>query len=369
MTGSDSLCGACKFLRRKCVTSCVFAPYFCDEHGPDRFAAIHKVYGVSNVSKLLSDLSACERADAVSSIVYEAQARIRDPIYGCVSLISVLQQQVFSLQTQIANLQAQDIHNRFQLSINTYKFDQFSMYENNQINSILNEGERSFSSFQEDSENDVADNVNDTANTENDEMREISITKKLKIFQGNELSSAMVMNDKKRRRLEGRPKNGPIQLSIEEVEEQFGKTMEEAADALGVSRCTLRRWWNKHTELCRKPWQGPKQMKGSKTDENVMNRALIQGPSDGNINQNMVTIKAEYAGEKIVFRLPILQVGTFATLKNEISTEFELSPDSYKLKYLDENEDLIRLSSDKDINYCIQNLRTKVVRVVVLTSP
>ncbi|XP_019427349.1 PREDICTED: LOB domain-containing protein 29-like isoform X2 [Lupinus angustifolius] len=53
---SGSPCGACKFLRRKCVKGCVFAPYFCHEQGATHFAAIHKVFGASNVSKLLTHL-------------------------------------------------------------------------------------------------------------------------------------------------------------------------------------------------------------------------------------------------------------------------------------------------------------------------
>ncbi|KAJ0015094.1 hypothetical protein Pint_20680 [Pistacia integerrima] len=46
-------CGACKFLRRKCVSGCIFAPYFGTDQGAARFAAVHKVFGASNVSKLL----------------------------------------------------------------------------------------------------------------------------------------------------------------------------------------------------------------------------------------------------------------------------------------------------------------------------
>lgn len=42
------------------------------------------------------------RGDAVSSMVYEADARVRDPVYGCVGAISSLQQQVAHLQTQLA---------------------------------------------------------------------------------------------------------------------------------------------------------------------------------------------------------------------------------------------------------------------------
>ncbi|KAE8660698.1 LOB domain-containing protein 29 [Hibiscus syriacus] len=104
MTGSGSPCGACKFLRRKCVRGCVFAPYFCHEQGATHFAAIHKVFGASNVSKLLAHLPVNDRFEAALTISYEAQARVQDPIYGCVSHIFALQQQVVNLQAQLASL-------------------------------------------------------------------------------------------------------------------------------------------------------------------------------------------------------------------------------------------------------------------------
>jgi hypothetical protein len=91
---SGSPCGACKFLRRKCVPGCIFAPYFDSEHGTTHFAAVHKVFGASNVSKLLLGIPINRRLDAAVSLCYEAQARLRDPIYGCVGHIFALQQQV-----------------------------------------------------------------------------------------------------------------------------------------------------------------------------------------------------------------------------------------------------------------------------------
>ncbi|PIA45329.1 hypothetical protein AQUCO_01700693v1 [Aquilegia coerulea] len=104
MAGFGSPCGACKFLRRKCVRGCVFAPYFCHEQGATHFAAIHKVFGASNVSKLLTHLPITDRNEAAVTISYEAQARVQDPIYGCVSHIFALQQQVVNLQAQLASL-------------------------------------------------------------------------------------------------------------------------------------------------------------------------------------------------------------------------------------------------------------------------
>ncbi|KAL6499543.1 hypothetical protein OROGR_027453 [Orobanche gracilis] len=106
-TGTGSPCGACKFLRRKCAADCIFAPYFSSEQGPARFAAIHKVFGASNVSKLLLHVPLTDRCEAVVTIAYEAQARIRDPVYGCVSHIFALQQQVAYLQAQLMQVKSQ----------------------------------------------------------------------------------------------------------------------------------------------------------------------------------------------------------------------------------------------------------------------
>ncbi|KAK1620845.1 hypothetical protein QYE76_026362 [Lolium multiflorum] len=105
--GAGSPCGACKFLRRRCVQECVFAPYFSTDQGAARFAAIHKVFGASNAAKLLAHLPAADRCEAVVTITYEAQSRLRDPVYGCVAQIFALQQQVAILQAQLMQAKAQ----------------------------------------------------------------------------------------------------------------------------------------------------------------------------------------------------------------------------------------------------------------------
>lgn len=45
-------CAACKLLRRRCAQECPFSPYF-SPHEPQKFASVHKVFGASNVSKML----------------------------------------------------------------------------------------------------------------------------------------------------------------------------------------------------------------------------------------------------------------------------------------------------------------------------
>ncbi|KAE8718708.1 LOB domain-containing protein 20 [Hibiscus syriacus] len=109
-------CGACKFLRRKCIGGCIFAPHFGSDQGAAKFAAVHKVFGASNVSKLLLHIPVNRRHDAVITISYEAQARLSDPVYGCISTILSLQQQVASLQAELAMVQSQLINSRFAMA-------------------------------------------------------------------------------------------------------------------------------------------------------------------------------------------------------------------------------------------------------------
>ncbi|KAF8642747.1 hypothetical protein HU200_067128 [Digitaria exilis] len=99
--GTGSPCAACKFLRRKCQPDCVFAPYFPPDN-PQKFVHVHRVFGASNVTKLLNELHPFQREDAVNSLAYEADMRLRDPVYGCVGVISILQHNLRQLQQDLA---------------------------------------------------------------------------------------------------------------------------------------------------------------------------------------------------------------------------------------------------------------------------
>ncbi|KAL0915837.1 hypothetical protein M5K25_013296 [Dendrobium thyrsiflorum] len=101
MSSSNSPCAACKFLRRKCMPGCIFAPYFPPDN-PTRFIQVHRVFGASNVSKLLNELSPAQREDAVNSLAYEAEARLHDPVFGCVGYISLLQHRLLQLQRDLS---------------------------------------------------------------------------------------------------------------------------------------------------------------------------------------------------------------------------------------------------------------------------
>ncbi|KAH9331243.1 hypothetical protein KI387_003351, partial [Taxus chinensis] len=103
---SATSCGACRILRRRCSEKCVLAPYL-PPNDLHKFATVHRVFGASNMIKMLKDLPINQRGDAVDSMVYEANARLRDPVYGCALTIFKLQQRISHLQTRLAAAQAE----------------------------------------------------------------------------------------------------------------------------------------------------------------------------------------------------------------------------------------------------------------------
>ncbi|EPS69950.1 hypothetical protein M569_04815, partial [Genlisea aurea] len=99
-SSSSSSCAACKSLKRKCNQNCQFAPYFRSDD-PIKFAHVHKVFGASNVSKILSGVPEEHREEAVNSLVYEAAVRLQDPVYGCIGAIAALQRRMVELQNDL----------------------------------------------------------------------------------------------------------------------------------------------------------------------------------------------------------------------------------------------------------------------------
>lgn len=55
----------------------------------------------------MQEVPESQRADAANSLVYEANLRLRDPVYGCMGAISALQQQVQSLQAELNAVRAE----------------------------------------------------------------------------------------------------------------------------------------------------------------------------------------------------------------------------------------------------------------------
>ncbi|KAI4339157.1 hypothetical protein MLD38_024128 [Melastoma candidum] len=119
---SSSSCAACKLLKRRCTSACIFAPYFQSDE-PRKFAKVHKVFGASNVSKILIEVPEEQREDAASSLAYEAEARLRDPVYGCIGAIALLHQKMIELQQDLAVARARLARYKIDRSSATLTFD------------------------------------------------------------------------------------------------------------------------------------------------------------------------------------------------------------------------------------------------------
>lgn len=62
-------CAACKLLRRRCAQECPFSPYF-SPHEPHKFASVHKVFGASNVSKMLMVITISKHIILLLTCIY-----------------------------------------------------------------------------------------------------------------------------------------------------------------------------------------------------------------------------------------------------------------------------------------------------------
>ncbi|GLJ17624.1 hypothetical protein SUGI_0306920 [Cryptomeria japonica] len=98
-------CASCKRHRKKCSEHCVLAPHFpsTDSH---KFEIVHRVFGTRHIIKTLQGMKAEQRADAVNNMVYEASARLKDPVHGCVTEVEKLKKQIADLESQLAATQA-----------------------------------------------------------------------------------------------------------------------------------------------------------------------------------------------------------------------------------------------------------------------
>ena len=86
-------CAACKYQRRKCAPDCILAPYF--PHDRQRqFLNAHKLFGVSNINKIIKHLDPIHKDQAMRSIIIQSDMRANDPVGGCYKYIQDLQAQI-----------------------------------------------------------------------------------------------------------------------------------------------------------------------------------------------------------------------------------------------------------------------------------
>lgn len=97
-------CASCKHQRKRCAEDCVLAPYFPAERMQE-FQAVHKVFGVSNVIKLVKDVDKERQKETADSLVWEASCRQDDPVLGCYGKFKKIQEELelYKMQTPLPN--------------------------------------------------------------------------------------------------------------------------------------------------------------------------------------------------------------------------------------------------------------------------
>ncbi|XP_038721988.1 LOB domain-containing protein 21-like [Tripterygium wilfordii] len=88
-------------LKRRCTPDCIFAPHF-PSNDPLKFAILHKVLGACNVSKILIQVPIELHKNTVNMLTFVADARLRNPVYGCFGAFVLLQRKMTELQHDLA---------------------------------------------------------------------------------------------------------------------------------------------------------------------------------------------------------------------------------------------------------------------------
>ncbi|CAL5185832.1 unnamed protein product [Lathyrus oleraceus] len=83
---SNKACASCKLQRRRCLKDCLLAPHFPADK-PITFANAHRLYGVSNMVRILENIPEEMRQIAMRTIIYESNVRLMFPVHGCLGVI------------------------------------------------------------------------------------------------------------------------------------------------------------------------------------------------------------------------------------------------------------------------------------------
>lgn len=92
-SNGNQACAACKYQRRKCAPDCILAPYFPHDR-QQQFLNAHKLFGVSNITKIIRFLHQPDKDEAMRTIIYQSDVRANDPVGGCYRIIRELQRQI-----------------------------------------------------------------------------------------------------------------------------------------------------------------------------------------------------------------------------------------------------------------------------------
>ncbi|KAF2316005.1 hypothetical protein P3X46_023312 [Hevea brasiliensis] len=122
--GTSQACAACKYRRRKCSSKCPLAPYFLPDQ-PKLFQNAHKLFGVSNILKILKNLEPRQKEEAMRSIIYQSNIRDKFPVHGCWGIICQLHYQIRQAEEELHAVHSQ--------------LDMYKQYQQHQISSLTDD--------------------------------------------------------------------------------------------------------------------------------------------------------------------------------------------------------------------------------------
>ncbi|CAL5345092.1 unnamed protein product [Camellia sinensis] len=88
-------CASCKHQRKRCHQGCLMAPHF-PSSKTEEFEAVHAVFGVSNVTKIIKTIDFARQKQAVKSFIWEALWWKRDPAHGPLGHVKLEETRNFS---------------------------------------------------------------------------------------------------------------------------------------------------------------------------------------------------------------------------------------------------------------------------------
>ncbi|XP_021809442.1 LOB domain-containing protein 22-like [Prunus avium] len=100
VAAQNHACASCKHQRRKCDETCEMAPYFPASRYSE-FQNAQKIFGVSNIQKIMAMAAPDQRQAAAESIITEGNARKNDPVHGCLGIIRGLNAQIQGLEREL----------------------------------------------------------------------------------------------------------------------------------------------------------------------------------------------------------------------------------------------------------------------------
>uniref|UniRef100_M1DDC4 RWP-RK domain-containing protein n=2 Tax=Solanum tuberosum TaxID=4113 RepID=M1DDC4_SOLTU len=190
---------------------------------------------------------------------------------------------------------------------------------------------------------------------------------------GNATTNNEIIHSHKKNAIQRIEKDHGITRKI--LEQHYGMTLEDAAKDLHVSRATLKRicreneiarWPHHKTRKVNvhvsqgvslqgaEPYVVDRQCAALSQDKGTDYLGNIRSPATGKPCDTVMTLKVTYRGDMIKFQLSLSS--TRVELEGEVEKRLKISLERFSIKYQDEDDDWILITTDSDLRDGIHSL-------------